>query len=321
MKGNSMLISVVIPLYNKAAYIGDALRSVLAQTHGDLEAIVVDDGSEDAGIDRVQAFEDPRIRLVRQENAGVSCARNRGIAEARGEIVSFLDADDCHHPLFLATIAAMARSCPDISVFATSYRRVSGAAGDIPAWQCADTGEVEVIDDFFSAWLRYPTFFFTGTVAMRRMALLSLQPCFPPGESNAEDLDLWFRIAERFSIAYCPVPLAAYRTCVASGLSSTGAGQGLAPAIRRLQARALADGMPSRLRPSALRFVRESRVSLARRLMLQGQRAEAFAELIRIPGGMASRRWWVSMLMCLLGTRPLIARWEILRARRTQAQE
>src|ERR1700685_4717246 len=87
-------VSVVIPTYNRAAKVPGAIESVLAQTVGDLEVIVVDDGSSDAtGKSLAEMFGD-RIRYYAQRNQGVSVARNKGIAEARGEWIAFLDSDD-----------------------------------------------------------------------------------------------------------------------------------------------------------------------------------------------------------------------------------
>ena len=112
-------VSVVIPLYNKAPYVRRALDSVAAQTFTDFEVVVVDDGSTDGGADAVRAYEGGRFRLVRQANAGPGAARNRGVAEAAGETLAFLDADDEWLPEYLArglrlldeTGAAAASSC------------------------------------------------------------------------------------------------------------------------------------------------------------------------------------------------------------------
>ena len=87
-------ISVVIPLYNKEKEIARTLRSVLAQTSQPLEIIVVDDGSTDGSAARVEEIGSPLIRLIRQENRGVSAARNRAMQEACGEYAALLDGDD-----------------------------------------------------------------------------------------------------------------------------------------------------------------------------------------------------------------------------------
>ena len=104
-----MLCSVIIPLYNKEKYIVSAIDSVIAQSYQDFEIVVVDDGSRDGGAALVEAMADPRVRLIRQANGGVSRARNTGIAAARGELVCFLDADDWYGPAFLAVLVAMYR--------------------------------------------------------------------------------------------------------------------------------------------------------------------------------------------------------------------
>ena len=103
MKSND--ISVVIPLWNKRAEVGAAIASVLAQTVRPLEIVVVDDGSTDGSAGVVEAFTSPLLRLIRQPNAGVSAARNRAIAEARGEWVALLDADDEWRPEFLEKVS------------------------------------------------------------------------------------------------------------------------------------------------------------------------------------------------------------------------
>ena len=98
----SELVSVIIPAYNAGTTIGDALISILGQTHQELEVIVVNDGSTDATSSIVRGFHDPRIHLIEQTNAGVCAARNAGLDRARGTYIGFLDADDAMEPTNLA---------------------------------------------------------------------------------------------------------------------------------------------------------------------------------------------------------------------------
>ena len=92
-----MLVSIIIPTYNRAATIADAVESALAQSYRPIEVIVVDDGSDDDTAAALTGYSD-RIKLVRQDNAGPSAARNRGVAESSGEIIAFLDSDDIWLP-------------------------------------------------------------------------------------------------------------------------------------------------------------------------------------------------------------------------------
>jgi len=118
------LLSVVIPLYNKARYIRRALDSVLAQTFEDFEVIVVNDGSTDGSEKVVERYTDPRVRLVSQENVGECAARNRGIAEARANLVAFLDADDEWLPGHLAAISRLAEKYPECGAYCTNHKTV-----------------------------------------------------------------------------------------------------------------------------------------------------------------------------------------------------
>lgn len=102
--------SVVIPLYNRADVVGKTIGSVLDQDWQDFEIIVVDDGSKDDPAPVIAAFGDPRIRYIRQENAGGGAARNRGIEEARGRYIAFLDSDDQFLP---GKLSIMAAALPD----------------------------------------------------------------------------------------------------------------------------------------------------------------------------------------------------------------
>ena len=119
-----MRFSVIIPLYNKEPYVGKALQSVLDQSFIDYELIVVDDGSTDesarvAGEVLSKAAVD--CQLIRQENAGVSAARNNGVARSKGDYLCFLDADDWWDPSFLAEMSALIDEYPDAGIYGTGY--------------------------------------------------------------------------------------------------------------------------------------------------------------------------------------------------------
>lgn len=106
MGKNNVLISVVIPLYNKAHTIVKTLDTVFAQTYRNFEIVIVDDGSTDNGVQVIcDNFNDSRIRIVRQKNSGVSVARNRSVDEAKGDWISFLDADDEWLPEYLEEVS------------------------------------------------------------------------------------------------------------------------------------------------------------------------------------------------------------------------
>lgn len=135
-------ISVIVPLYNSEAYIGQCLGSAAGQTYKNLEILVVDDGSTDKSpeICRELAVAEKRIRLLRQENRGVSAARNRGLEEAAGEYIFFLDSDDMIHPCLLEELLGQAEKNRAQLAFC-GYRRGDGRQeqGDPPLFP--DDGE------------------------------------------------------------------------------------------------------------------------------------------------------------------------------------
>ena len=129
-------VSVIIPAYNGDRYIVQAVESALCQTFTDLEIIVVDDGSTDATHQILQPYFD-RIRYVYQENRGVAAARNRGIQEAQGEFIAFLDQDDFFLPDKLAAQIALFRQQPSLGIVNSGWRLVNqqgDAISEITPW-------------------------------------------------------------------------------------------------------------------------------------------------------------------------------------------
>ncbi|CAN5230319.1 N/A [soil metagenome] len=311
-----MKFSIVIPLYNKAPYISCAIESVLAQSFGDFEVIVVDDGSTDGGAYIVAAITDQRLRLVRQANAGVSVARNRGIAMAQGEWVAFLDADDWLHPAYLAGLLKAQQAHPEADIVATNFVPVAHADGPWPPrWPAVSSAtDIERITDLPARWMIGPAICASAT-AVRSTRLAQMQPCFPPGESHGEDLDLWFRLAEQTPVALVHTPLAAYRISVQGSLTRQ---HMLAspPYIERMQQRAHSGGMTAAQRKSALWFVAQNHVSVARLALALGKRREGWAWLVKGYHAASNKRWWLTAAMACFCSKYMVQNWEHWRLRR-----
>lgn len=200
-KGTTPTFSVVISLYNKEATVERAVRSVLAQDFADFELVVVDDGSTDDGAEVVAGIEDPRLKLVRQENGGVSRARNRGIKESSGRTVAFLDADDAWEPTFLGAVARLQEAFPEAGLYATGYRRFlhDGRVMEITISPPEGFGGQIQFDDYFRR-AQEKGIVIPSCAAVPRHVLDEVG-LFPPGE-HGEDMDMWGRIAIRYPVAY-----------------------------------------------------------------------------------------------------------------------
>lgn len=204
--------SVVIPLYNHSGSIQQCVDSVLDQSFRDFEIIVVDDGSTDGGGTLVSKMEDSRVRVVTQENGGVSVARNRGIEEARATIVAFLDADDEWYSDYLESIVGLADKHLDCDVYATSYLTIDAEGNEQePLKRRFASQESEfVFDNYFEAAGVSSPPLWTGTVAASKSALLQIGG-FPEGIASGEDLLTWARLFAEFDIAYLPLAKGVYR--------------------------------------------------------------------------------------------------------------
>lgn len=185
-------VTVVTPAYNVAAYIGEAVDSVLGQTFGDFEYIVIDDGSTDATVEvaRQHAGDDPRIRLVPGEHRGASAARNIGIRESKARYIAFLDSDDRWHPDFLRRQIALLESLPPEAggVFCRSRMVLENGRPVFFQWQRAGRYD---FDDFLVG----------GNPARNGSTLLLRRSCFEDvgvfeeNTTHVEDVEMWLRIA------------------------------------------------------------------------------------------------------------------------------
>jgi glycosyltransferase involved in cell wall biosynthesis len=197
-------VSVVIPAYNAARYLGPALDSVLAQSFGEFETIVIDDGSTDTTRAIVTRYES-RVRLLAQSHAGVCAARNLGIEESRAEIIAFLDADDVWHPDHLATLVDLLRNSPD-AIGAASGVEILTADG-LPSgvrWVFGDSGEE------LSVAVRKGCPVLPSAAAVRRHDLVQAGS-FDAAMTTAGDWDLWLRLLSRGRFALAGRATVGYR--------------------------------------------------------------------------------------------------------------
>src|SRR5580658_3527192 len=130
------MISVIIPTYNVAGFVREAVDSALSQTLRDTEVIVVDDGSTDGSADALRDLDDPRLRVIRENHAGSAAARNAGLRLASGELVAFLDADDRWAPQNLERQSAFLESHPEVDM-TFSYSLVVDEEGRSLGFKCS----------------------------------------------------------------------------------------------------------------------------------------------------------------------------------------
>lgn len=202
-----MKVSVIIPLYNKKNYIAATINSVLTQTMGDYEVLIIDDGSTDGSADVVTAFCDVRIKLHTQENHGVSSARNRGIELAQGDFIAFLDADDCWHPDYLEKMVALTEKYPTHNVFCSAQE--GRPIRTLP-------NGVSIIEDH----CLYDYVFFTGCMFVRRN-VFDKTGGFREGIQLGEDRDMWLRIACLYPTVYLNEPTVSHPYNTENNLSRT----------------------------------------------------------------------------------------------------
>ena len=184
-------VTVIMPAYNVEAFIGEAIRSALAQTFTDLEIVVVDDGSTDgtAAVVAAHAQADPRVRLVRQANRGLAGARNTAMRMARGDFFALLDSDDLWEPDFLAEQVAILQARPDVDVVTGNGWMLGGPQDGELARPCPDPRPepdlATILGDEYSVFI----------MSVFRRRVYEIVGCFDETLRTNEDYDFWLRAA------------------------------------------------------------------------------------------------------------------------------
>ena len=189
-------VSIIIPTYNRANFLGDAVASALGQDYQDIEVIVIDDGSTDETKDVLATFRDRRLVCVRQDNAGRSRARNRAIAMARGEYITFLDSDDYYLPSKVGTQVAFLDANPE---YGMAY--MSGLCVDDDRQALNMTYHASISGKIYPQIAFYcPHTITLPNVIVRKEILQQVGP-FDEAMQRFEDTDLWRRVSKITSIA------------------------------------------------------------------------------------------------------------------------
>lgn len=213
-------VSVIIPAYNQAHYLASALRSVLAQTLTEWEAIVVDDGSTDNTREVAAGFDDARIRYIYQANQGLSGARNTGVRAAQGQFLAFLDSDDELTPEFLKTCVEALKADRALGAVHTATQFIDQSGNTLP-----HTDAQPLAGDAFKQKLRQGGFFPPVSV-VARIDCVREAGLFDITLTSLEDWDVWLRLVQRHPMRGLPQPLVRYR--VYPGSMSTNAPRMLA---------------------------------------------------------------------------------------------
>lgn len=203
------MFSIIIPLYNKAQYVFKCIESVMNQSFRDFELIIINDGSTDNSMGVVKLFKDSRIKVIEQNNSGVSSARNYGVKVAKNDFIAFLDADDWWSPNYLEEIHGLIRKYPKAGLWAAKYYKVRNGH-NIEA-------NIGLENNFQDGYINYiKSYTETMWMPVTSSSFVSRKPVFDefggfnPELRIGEDFDLWIRIALKYKIAFFNKPLVYY---------------------------------------------------------------------------------------------------------------
>ena len=199
--------SVIMPLYNKGAYVEKGIRSVLEQTYPHYELIVVNDGSKDnSAVIAEELLKDiPNARLINQENAGVAVARNNGVAQAKGEYVCFLDADDWWDVSFLQEMQQFIKDYPEAGIWGTNYWYVKNGKKKIVNGEIK-TGYINFCVEYAKSLVQV---LWTGSVCLHKDTYNRFNG-FQPNLRLGEDFILWLEVALNYKVAFLNKQLSFY---------------------------------------------------------------------------------------------------------------
>lgn len=301
----SLTISVVIPLFNKADYLKQAIESVLGQSRRPQEILVIDDGSTDGG-DRIVRDYASTVQLVCVPHAGVSAARNRGIEMARGQLVAFLDADDVWKPRFVENVAGLLERFPEACAAGSAYeylirpRKIAQLRfAGVPK------GSWQGIIDYFACVAGRGAPPLTSSVVIARRAVLQQIGGFPVGVRWGEDHDTWARLALAGEIAFTTEVLATQNIMASNRATDASTPRPPLPAAATI-ATALETAIDKRRRAHLQKYLRRLTFVTVMTNLRYGHSALARSQLIgeRRHTGLGFR--WLALLLCTVLPQPFL---------------
>lgn len=213
-----VFFSVVIPLYNKADYIENTIKSILDQTFADYEIIVVNDGSTDESEAIVRRFNDEKIQIFNQKNQGVSAARNFGIEKSKGKLIAFMDADDFWLPNHLQELSDLYRDYPNCGLYCSRHKiRISKNRFQIPYYEAIDNSFRGIVKDYFLSNKPF-RITWTSSLAIPKEILENIGG-FTPEVTNGQDLELWTKIGIKYPVALTNKTTAVYNFNIENSLA------------------------------------------------------------------------------------------------------
>lgn len=194
------MISIVIPLYNKERYIEKTLNSVLRQSFGNFEIILVDDGSTDQSINLINKFKDDRVKVISIENSGVSNARNVGIRNAKYDWIALLDADDIWDGIYLEKVVEVINNNSLVNIISTNYYKCYRNNSNVVAF--------DLQSGIITSYLAYNTL--TSSSAIIHKSVFNEVGGFNIDIKYGEDQDMWLRASLKYDIFFISEPLVFY---------------------------------------------------------------------------------------------------------------
>ena len=210
--------SVVIPLYNKEAFIEETIKSVLNQSFQDFEVIIVDDGSTDGSYKKAASFPSEKITLLKQNNQGVSIARNNGIDTSHAHYIALLDADDIWNENHLNELKKQIDLFPNAGLFCNNYNLFYTETFSKDAQFNFDyETDCLIVPDYFKASI-INAVVMTSAVAFSKEKFKNLGG-FNPHLKTGQDTDMWIRMALNYEVSFNPAITASYKLYIGNSLS------------------------------------------------------------------------------------------------------